>query len=251
MRITVLVNNEANESFLNEHGLSLYIEYNNKKILFDTGQTDIFIKNSKKLGIDLSNVDYLIISHGHYDHGGGINSFLNINSKAKILINENAFGKYYNALDKYIGLNVTINDRFILTNDKYEIGNIKLFTLNNCITSDLINPYGLTKMINSKKILDDFRHEQFLMLDNVLISGCSHKGIINILNNCININTVIGGFHLNKETDENVKAIALKMNSYNIKYYTCHCTGIDKYYKLQEILKNKISYIKAGDILEI
>lgn len=250
MKITVLVDNVSNDGFLFEHGLSLYIEHNDKKILFDTGQTDIFIKNAKLLNIDLSIVDYLIISHGHYDHGGGISNFLKINDKALIYINENAFNKYYNALDKYIGLDINLNNRFVLTKDYHEIGDLRLFTLNDVINEAMINHYGLKKLLNNKLVFDDFRHEQFLLINDTLISGCSHKGIINILNS-INIKSIIGGFHLNKENDLNLNLIANKMATYNINYYTCHCTGIDAYNKLKETLKEKISYIKAGDTIKI
>ncbi|MDD2682314.1 MAG: MBL fold metallo-hydrolase [Bacilli bacterium] len=77
-------NISLNEKFLHEHGLSIYIEINNIKVLFDTGASSIFSNNALKLNIKLKDVDYLIISHGHYDHGGGLNTFLNINTKAKI-----------------------------------------------------------------------------------------------------------------------------------------------------------------------
>ena len=92
MKISVLVENSVCKPYANnvkpEHGLSLFIEFDDKKILFDTGQSDLFIQNAVKMGIDLSQVDYLIISHGHFDHGGGLKFFLEINKKAQIFFHE-------------------------------------------------------------------------------------------------------------------------------------------------------------------
>ena len=93
MKITCLAENTTSRPDIEaEHGLSLYIETNGKKILFDMGQGELFIRNAKRLGIDLSDVDIAVISHGHYDHGGGLRSFLEINKKAPVYISEHAFG---------------------------------------------------------------------------------------------------------------------------------------------------------------
>lgn len=247
MEIYVLVDNEAKGGYLSEHGLSLYIKNNHQNILFDTGQSDVFIKNAKSFGLDISDVDVLVISHGHYDHGGGIKKFLKENKKAKVYINRNAFGKFFNALDKYIGIENINDSRIVLTDDYYEIGDIRLFTLNNFIDSSMINPYGLTKMKDNKKVFDDFRHEQFMKIGQTLFSGCSHKGILNIINNCFDVKNVIGGFHLNKEENKRVLAIAKKMQEYDIYYHTCHCTGVNSYAILQSVLEERIKYIKAGE----
>jgi 7,8-dihydropterin-6-yl-methyl-4-(beta-D-ribofuranosyl)aminobenzene 5'-phosphate synthase len=83
MKISVLCENTTKkENILSEHGLSLFIETEKHKILFDMGQSDAFLKNAKTLGIDLSTVDIAILSHGHYDHGGGLRAFLEYNEKA-------------------------------------------------------------------------------------------------------------------------------------------------------------------------
>ena len=85
MKITALLENTASDCcMMTEHGLSLYIEAQGKKILFDMGQTDLFYKNALTLGIDLAEVDIAILSHGHYDHGGGLEKFLEINKKAPV-----------------------------------------------------------------------------------------------------------------------------------------------------------------------
>ena len=124
MKITSLVENiSENENIGYEHGLSLFIETEKHNILFDMGQTDLFSENAEKLSIDLSSVDIAVLSHGHYDHGGGLSKFLLLNDKAKVYINKNAFGDYYNGTEKYIGLDKSLmgNSRIILTEDFYEI----------------------------------------------------------------------------------------------------------------------------------
>ena len=120
MKITVLTENTISknispalsEKLKAEHGLSLFIETENHKILFDMGQTNLFLENAKNLNINLEKADFAILSHGHYDHGGlfsetesfGISAFLKINKIAAIYINENAFSENFNANKKYIGL---------------------------------------------------------------------------------------------------------------------------------------------------
>lgn len=97
MRITCLIENTASdEKFIAEHGLSLYVETDKAKILFDMGQSDAFVSNADKLGINLSDVDLAILSHGHYDHGGGLRKFLDINKNAPVYINRYAFEPRYN-----------------------------------------------------------------------------------------------------------------------------------------------------------
>ena len=93
MKITVLTENTAcRESLACEHGLSLYIETGCHKILFDAGQSGAFADNAEALGIDLSAVDFAVLSHGHYDHGNGLVRFLEINGTAPIYLRRDTFG---------------------------------------------------------------------------------------------------------------------------------------------------------------
>ena len=97
-----------------EHGLCFYIETEHHRLLMDTGQTDLFARNAEQLGIDLTLVDTVVISHGHYDHGGGLLHFAKINPDAKIYIRASAFGPYYSidssGRSHYIGLAEGIRD---------------------------------------------------------------------------------------------------------------------------------------------
>lgn len=94
---TLAENTSASENLKSEHGFSLYIETKNQKLLFDTGATALFAENADKMQVDLTEVDLVVISHGHYDRGGGLKTFLGINSKAKNYVTRNAFGNYYSS----------------------------------------------------------------------------------------------------------------------------------------------------------
>ena len=111
MKIWTLMENAAcREDLTAEHGLSLYIETGDRKILFDAGQSAAFADNAEKMGIDLEAVDLAILSHGHYDHSGGLKRFLEINGHAKIYVNQYAFDCCYHGDDRYIGVDQSLKD---------------------------------------------------------------------------------------------------------------------------------------------
>jgi len=249
-----------------EHGLSLYIETKSHKILFDIGNTNVFLDNAEKLGVDISSVDTVIISHGHYDHGGALNLLLEKNKTAKIYINKYAFGNLYNAKDAYIGLDKAFknNKQIILTDNDIVIDDeIKILTSIKRKNIIPCNPYNLKAEIDGQIKDDNFIHEQYAIISdsgkNHLISGCSHRGIINIIKWMTeeNITDVIGGFHLFKimtDTSEGIETlnkIALELLTYNLTYYTCHCTGVEQYNVLKNIMFDKISYLSAGQVMTL
>lgn len=287
MKITVLTENTISKNpeisklpLQEEHGLSLFIQTQNKNILFDMGQTNLFAKNASLLGINLQTVDFAILSHGHYDHGGlssplpatlkneyfGIEAFAHINQKAPIFINSNAFSQNYNASKKYIGLNQEllqskIAERFIFVQDEKEITqNIKLFSCNSYKKSVATNAFGLMQLQNGTFVPDNFNHEHYLLIQEndkkILISGCSHKGILNIVE-WFKPDFLIGGFHFKSLDVENpcqkleLESYAKKLASYNTKYFTCHCTGTQQFEILKSIMKEKVEYISTGDVINI
>ena len=287
MKITVLTENTISKNaeisklpLQGEHGLSLFIQTQNKNILFDMGQTNLFAKNASLLGINLQTVDFAILSHGHYDHGGlssplpatlkneyfGIEAFAHINQKAPIFINSNAFSQNYNANKKYIGLNQEllqskIAERFIFVQDEKEITqNIKLFSCNSYKKSVATNAFGLMQLQNGTFVPDNFNHEHYLLIQEndkkILISGCSHKGILNIVE-WFKPDFLIGGFHFKSLDVENpcqkieLESYAKKLASYNTKYFTCHCTGTQQFEILKSIMKEKVEYISTGDVINI
>lgn len=270
--VTLFENRTISDDLIAKHGLSLYIEVENHKILFDTGVDDSFAKNASKLNVDLSAVDFLIISHGHYDHGGGLEAFMEINNKAKIYISKDAFQDYYSKsqgfFKRYVGLDKKLKDssRFIFVDSQIKIeDNITVF---GDVSGKKLIPLGnkkLFKGINGKLELDEFNHEINLLINekgkNTLFCGCAHKGIINIIDKAIeisgeNISTVIGGMHLMR-IDPNKKqgklyldSLSEELNVFNVgKYYTCHCTGEIAYAYLDKKIDN-LNDIKTGMIID-
>lgn len=254
MKITVLTENTAcRETLTPEHGLSLYIETGSHRILFDAGQTGAFADNAEELGIDLSQVDFAVLSHGHYDHGGGLMRFLSENAAAPVYIRRDAFGQHFNASGKYIGLDAALKSsgRVILTDDTLTIA--PGITLHSC--NALPRPYGTDSAgltLDSKP--DFFLHEQYLLIEEdrkrILISGCSHKGILNIVS-WFRPDVLIGGFHfmkLSPDSEALAQAAQSLLQSPTI-YYTGHCTGQAQYARLKTILGSRLHSFSTGDTI--
>jgi len=270
---TLLENKSINKSLVSKHGLSIHIKLNNYNILFDVGPNDSFYKNAKTLGIDISIVDFVVISHGHFDHGGGLKTLLEVNSKAKIIISKYAFNEFYVKILKVLKVNIGIKkfnnlrDRFILIEDSYSINeNISIF---GNVQKGTFFPYGNNKLytkVNNELVHDDFKHEINMVIKeeklNTLFCGCSHMGISNIINHALNvlnipIDTVIGGMHLydpisrKSESDETIKLLSDELKDNGVKkYYTCHCTGSYAIDKLNKTMDNIIEEINTGSVIK-
>lgn len=258
MKITALVENTSVLPDIGaEHGLSLYIETESSKILFDMGQTELFAANAVKLGVDLAAVDLAVLSHGHYDHGGGLKKFLEINGNASIFLHKHAFEPHYNGTEKYIGLDTELenNSRLVFTEGVTKIGNgLTLFDCNTNTPSYNLGSFGLNVKENGVFLPDDFRHEHYLLIEEnqkrVLISGCSHKGILNIAE-WFDADFIVGGFHFSKlSLDETLSGYADILNSFKTHFYTCHCTGVEQY-EFMKTRMEKLSYLSAGQTIEI
>lgn len=262
VKIIVLTENTTEKSNIEtEHGLSLYIETENHKILFDMGQTDLFEKNAEKLGVDISAIDIAVLSHGHYDHGGGIKRFLQINNRADVYISKHAFEPHYSGIEKYIGLELSLhnNDRLIKVDDYLQLGDgLEIFSCNQKNREYPTNSFGLNMIENGNMCADDFRHEQYLLITEnekkVLISGCSHKGILNIME-WFKPDILIGGFHFMKldPTDDSteLKKSAEQLKCFDTIYYTCHCTGVEQYNYIKGFMADSLNYLSCGQELEI
>lgn len=262
MKITALLENTTErEDMQTEHGLSLYIETGTHKILFDMGQSNLFAKNAETLGIDLSGVDIAVLSHGHYDHGGGLQTFLKLNQKAPVYINRFAFEPHFNASDKYIGLDPDSETTLVEQNRMHITGEtcllapgLTLFSCNERTRSCDLGSFGLTVLAGNSHVPDDFRHEQYLLIEEhgkkVLISGCSHKGIQNIME-WFAPDVLVGGFHFMKlEPGEVLDTAAKDLNKYSTRYFTGHCTGEEQFAYLKERME-RLEYLSCGKTIEV
>lgn len=275
MKITTLFENRTiSKEYKNKHGLSLYIETANHKILFDTGTDSTFAKNARKLGVQIEDIDIAVISHGHYDHGGGLSTFLSLNHKARIYIGKGAFEphviKLLGLFNYNIGLKkqLSSNNRFVFVDGLMKIDDE--LTVFGGVTGNKLQPIGndslLRKYNDGVVRKDDFEHEISLLVDEnekyTLFCGCAHKGIVNILDRAKSIissdvNTVIGGFHLmdmdfsKAETNEFLNMLSLELNNNKTeRYYTCHCTSDKAYNHLKQSVDN-LNQIKTGMLIEV
>lgn len=242
-KIIILSDNRTVNPLLGvEHGLSVYMEYNGRKYLLDTGASDLFIRNAEKLGINLCEVDYCLISHGHNDHIGGLSAFLEMNHRAKIILFDEIPGAEYASVRRYrhsITGNVDFqkyHQRFIFIHEDTFVDGIHIYTH---LTHHHAKPLGdrtlLIKADNGEYVGDDFSHELAFVIGDVLFTGCAHHGILNIMESIQeSIRLSIGGFHLldshlreHYETDEQLQEIASELaNRYtDVEFYTGHCTG--------------------------
>lgn len=252
MRIVTLAENTAAcPEVISQHGLSLYIETGKWKILFDMGQDDTFARNAEYLGIDLSEVDFAVLSHGHYDHGGGLSAFLRINKTAPVYIHTDAFDRYYNGREKYIGLDPALREetRLIFTHGMVEIhAGLRLL---DCNELGWQSPsWGLNQEQDSVFYPDSFSHEQYLQITEgerqFLISGCSHKGIENIAE-YFHPDVLIGGFHLSKQEElRELEKTARHLLRGSTLYYTGHCTGDKQYQVMKNIMGERLQRISTG-----
>ena len=258
MRIVSLLENTTHREDIGaEHGLSLYIEANGYRILFDMGQTDLFARNAQSMGIDLSQVDLAILSHGHYDHAGGLLHFLDCNAHAPVYVHSAARGDYRHGEARYIGIDPSLkrHPRLIFGEGERVIGEgLTLLDCNDRPRLHDAGSFGLEEWIDGMLVPDRFLHEQYLLIEEagrrVLISGCSHKGIADIVR-WFEPDVLIGGFHLSTLEDEaRLGEIADLLGSFSTRYYTCHCTGERQFAFLRERVKD-LFYLSAGEEIQL
>lgn len=259
--ITLMENTSSREDLVWEHGLSLYMEACGKKILFDAGQTGSFADNAEKLGVDLSKVDVAILSHGHYDHSGGMMRFLQINQRAKLYVHKDAFAPHFNSAGAYIGPDPALlnTGRVICNPGTLELAEGLLLTDYRSAESPYpIDSAGLQMEENGVMIPEDFRHEQYLLIregeKTVCISGCSHKGILNITR-WADPDVLVGGFHfmnIDPETPERSRLdeAAQALLKSKAVFYTGHCTGLAPYEYLKQRMGDRLHYISTGTTIE-
>ncbi len=273
VKLTVLTENTVRQAgLLAEHGLSFWIETDRQKILFDTGQSDVFIKNAHQLGIEPGQADSIVISHGHYDHADGLPHLVSRANQLDLYIHADAFVPKYamrQGEKRYIGIGW---DPAQLENQGLAIHRTGAVTkLDQQVTllaqiqkgRDIDKPAkDLLVMKDSQLLPDPMSDEQILICKTakglLVLLGCSHPGVVNCLDTVRqsfpndSIHTVIGGLHLEKASPENLDAVIGAMKSMDIQsIIPIHCTGQASACRMKQVLGSKVEFICTGDTLVI
>ena len=265
MKLTVLVENNTliDRYFEGEPGVSYFLEADGKRILFDVGYSDLFFKNAKKMDIDLLNLDYLVLSHSHLDHTWGLSPLIKKYTEA--IIEEKSYKKpeiithpetfiprtlgelgqigsmiSKNQLSYHFPLNLSKNPVW-LTDNLVFLGEIER---NNNFEAQ--NPIG--KIIKNDKKEDDYIKEDSALAYKskkglIIITGCSHAGICNIIEKAKRvcdkekIVDIIGGFHLQNPSKKQIKGTKdylRELKPENV--HASHCTDLQSKIKLAEVV---------------
>ncbi|MCR5482667.1 MAG: MBL fold metallo-hydrolase [Clostridia bacterium] len=280
IKLTFLVENKTENSLcMAEHGLSILIETGEKTILFDTGSSDLFADNAAKIGADLSKVDAVVISHGHYDHTGGVPAFCRANAKAKIFVHKDAFEEFYGMEN---GEMDTEPCGILWSKEEYDAIRERLFLTDGVhkITDDLIISGTIPKVPgavmpekffikddNGEYTPDEMKHEQFFVVRNkdkggrneglFVFSGCSHQGVIPVLRYVENlfpgekIRCLVAGMHLYNATGEVRKIVVDEVSKLGIEtVMPVHCTGINAICDLKSAMGENCIVASAGKVFE-
>jgi len=225
-----------------EHGLSFYLDTPEFKLLLDTGASDLFIENALSMDIDLTKIDFVVISHGHYDHTGGLWDFLRINKRAKVIIKRDAINsKFKTVVDGWKNIGIPDADklqkfsqRIIFSEQCFRIAE-NIWVLSGLENAQIEHNFTV-KNPENQMVRDPFTDEQIIVIRNNdgynIFTGCSHNGILHILDfvkkrfNTDKINILAGGFHLNDKSADQRNVIAEQMKRYNInRIFTGHCSS--------------------------
>lgn len=270
MKIKILMENKAvREGFACDHGLCIYIETDKHRILMDAGPDRRFAENAVKMGVNIEDVDIVVLSHGHYDHAGGLTKFFSMNDRADVYAADGYDLPHYDENGAYIGVEPALVgnpriiqlDRDLILDEEVQLIGFRekrlIETINTCdMTEGRIDSFRKVKIYP-----EVFSHEHYLLVKEndkkVLFSGCSHKGIVNIATwaqDEFAPTAIVGGFHLMSVRPENYHVldhIADKLLEFPMDYYTGHCTGSDQFSYLKERMGERLTYAASGAVFEI
>lgn len=264
MRIITLIENQVyKQGLVAEHGLSMYVETDGFCLLFDTGQTGLFAQNAQKMGIDLARVDALVLSHGHYDHTGGLATFLQWNHHAPIYGKRGLFEAKYHGQHRPIGITLSreqLGERFVAVDMPVTLpGNITIMP-----DIPLHNPYDthfgeMYKETDGQLVRDEFTDELFVAIvkdDQVnVLTACSHRGVANICQTAIShfnlpLGYVLGGFHTSGSKPEAVEHLINWFEKVQPKSIgICHCSGLNTYTAFQQAFGARVFYNHTGTVI--
>jgi len=272
MKLTTLIENKQVIKQLKcEHGLSFLLQTNGCTVLFDTGQSDKLLHNAQLLGVNLSDVDYVVLSHGHYDHTGGLPHFLEINSTAKVIVHPHAFKQRFSqspqmVKENGIGWRKNIerySNRFLFIEEDIELAD-NIWILTNIKAQEgfeVINDKLVTK-IDEGYIPDTFDDELVLVANEnnnpIIICGCAHTGIVNILHqvkqrfNYSEISLIAGGMHLKGKEETEISKVINGLAPFKVKQWALnHCTGKPAFEQFDTAFPEKVVYCGGGMVIEV
>jgi 7,8-dihydropterin-6-yl-methyl-4-(beta-D-ribofuranosyl)aminobenzene 5'-phosphate synthase len=256
MQVTVLTDNYAGVHTPSEHGLSYLIEYDGKRLLFDTGQSDMFLRNAESMKISLSDIDAVILSHGHYDHGNGL-AYLD---GFRLICHPGCFVKRYGKKDQsYIGLKMSreeLSEKFNLVTSEvpFKISENIIFLGAIPRISDFESKStGFVFEDGTPDFVDDDSAVAMVSDSGIfVITGCGHAGVVNTLEHAKRvtgeerITGIMGGFHL-KENDRQTMETISYLKANGLKHvFPSHCTGLPALSAFYENFGN--AFVRTGDI---
>lgn len=247
IKVTTLSENTATTACLAEWGLSMLVEVDGMKILFDTGSGIAAVHNAHILGVDLTAVDKIVLSHGHYDHTGGILEVLRIAGQTEIIAHPDVWARKYGAMEsgpqRYVGIPFlrealeVMGASFNLSTEPVKLSNKIMTTGEIPMVNDyeIVENYLFVKEgeeLKQDKLNDDLAMIIDTELGLVIILGCSHHGIVNTLRHAMKITgkeliyAAIGGTHLVHASKERLEKTAAALKEMGVQYLgVSHCTG--------------------------
>ena len=256
--VTVLVENHArDEGLASEHGLSLWIETPGGTILFDTGGSDAFARNARTLGIDLARADLIVLSHGHYDHVGGLRTALDA-CDAPVLVGRGLTIPKFAESDgglRGIGMDretvAAAGERLQVIDSRREIlPGVEVLPAAPLESAPPSDNARLLRQDDGAAERDPFEEELSLLIHArkgpVLVTGCSHRGIANIHRSAQTpVAAIVGGLHLMHESEETIRTVAREISEAQ-EFWIGHCTGEPGLLLIEEELPGRLHGIPAG-----
>jgi 7,8-dihydropterin-6-yl-methyl-4-(beta-D-ribofuranosyl)aminobenzene 5'-phosphate synthase len=272
IRITVLVENSVHcQGLVAEHGLSFHIQCGERNLLFDTGQTDLAVINAETLRLPLDRVEALVLSHGHYDHPGGVPAMLEVVPQARIFLHPAAFEKKFSqnsGSSRQIGMSDCVAQAirrhaggFIETTGRTEIVE-GVFVTGEIPRVNTYEDTGGAFFLDAESThRDPLVDDQALVIDLgrsvILLLGCAHSGVVNTLDHVRHltggkpIHAVIGGLHLGSAREERIQQTIAHLRETQLEILApAHCTGWPATAKLWQAFPEICRPASVGTVFE-